>query len=542
MVRMDDGVVTFKGGSISNSTAVRACAERESRVPRAVGWYVARCSTADRWRARRMLRRVVYGVRRMRPAWSVLCMLHHHCRIDACCIGASAHAACCVGARCMLFTPVYFASARVPCCLGARNTLHCRRTAVPQRLLLCDALLVRCACAARSDEGRAVTVAERRRDALVRRLMAAAAAACSPWTRAPRCSTPWRYPAPKQRYERVEPDAQLGRVSADGVHRPIALGVAAPAYAQDYGYGGVVRMEDGAVTFKGGSISNSTAVRACARRESRVPRAVGWYVARCGTADGWRARRMLRPVVCGVRRMRPAWSVLCMLHHHCCIDACCIGASARVASVRAACCVGACCVLHRRVLHVACCKRAAVPQRTVVQSVVWCLVRVRCPIGRRPGCCGCRAAARCARAQINGGGGGGVLSMTKGTALFDAVAISGTGAAVRASRAGCAVGAGVGGRGASADCIGRGCAGLCAGLRRRGAHGGWRRHVQGRLDLEQHGGACVCPARVARPARRGMVCCAVRHGRWMARTAHAAVSGVRCTAHAAGVERLRTPF
>ncbi len=46
------------------------------------------------------------------------------------------------------------------------------------------------------------------------------------------------------------------------------MGVAAPACAQDYG---VVSMEDGAVTFKGGSISNSKAVRACAERESRVP-------------------------------------------------------------------------------------------------------------------------------------------------------------------------------------------------------------------------------------------------------------------------------
>ena len=58
------------------------------------------------------------------------------------------------------------------------------------------------------------------------------------------------------------------RVSADGVRRPIAVGVAALACAQDFG--GVVRMDDGAVTFKGGSISNTTAVRApnasCASR------------------------------------------------------------------------------------------------------------------------------------------------------------------------------------------------------------------------------------------------------------------------------------
>ncbi len=90
--------------------------------------------------------------------------------------------------------------------------------------------------------------------------------------------------------------------------RPIAMGVAAPACAQ---FGGVVSMFDGAVTFKGGSISNSTAaVRAPSA--SCASRAVVWCVARCGTADTWRARcgaRMLRRVVYGVRRMRPAWSV-----------------------------------------------------------------------------------------------------------------------------------------------------------------------------------------------------------------------------------------
>jgi hypothetical protein len=52
--------------------------------------------------------------------------------------------------------------------------------------------------------------------------------------------------------------------------------------------------------------------------------------------------------------------------------------------------------------------------------------------------------------------------MTAGTALFDAVAISGTEAKARAGLVRrCAVGAGVGGRGALADCSTRGCAG-CA--------------------------------------------------------------------------------
>ncbi len=75
--------------------------------------------------------------------------------------------------------------------------------------------------------------------------------------------------------------------------------------AQDYG--GVVRMGDGAVTFKGGSISNSTAVRAPSA--SGASRAIIWYVARRRTSDGWRARRMLRRVVYGVRRIEPEWSV-----------------------------------------------------------------------------------------------------------------------------------------------------------------------------------------------------------------------------------------
>ncbi len=63
-----------------------------------------------------------------------------------------------------------------------------------------------------------------------------------------------------------------------------------------------------------------------------------------------------------------------------------------------------------------------------------------------------------------------MLSMAKGTALFDAVAISDTGASVRARRGGCsggaarqadACGGGCGRTVCAADCGGRGCAG-CA--------------------------------------------------------------------------------
>jgi hypothetical protein len=331
-------------------------------------------------------------------------------------------------------------------------------------------------------------------------------------------------------------DAQLGRVSADGVRRPISTGGAALACAQG-GSGGVVRMEDGAVLFKGGSISNSTAVRACAQRESRVRAA--WYGMLRGAArpmDGAHGAR------CG------EWCAVygaCGRRGACCIGCIIIVASMRVASVlrralprcalhvasvRVACCIGACCTLH---------VANAQPSRSARSCSplcgVWCACAARSGEGR--------AVAVTERGR-------------------DALVCSPTTAACspwtraprcstpwrypapkqRCVRASAAMRSWGGCR--RTGCIGRlqqACyAGLCAGVRRRRrcvAHGRGGRHVQGRLDLEQHGGACVRRARVARPARRGMVSCAVRHGRWMARKAHAAASGVRCTAHAAGVER-----
>jgi hypothetical protein len=107
-----------------------------------------------------------------------------------------------------------------------------------------------------------------------------------------------------------------------------------------------------------------------------------------------------------------------------------------------------------------------------------------------------RAAARCARAQYSGG----VLFMTKGTALFDTVTISGTEAGVRASRAGCAQMGCVSADGMRDRLRRAWLRRLCAGRRRRGFHRGWHRHVQGRLDLEQYGGACAQrELRVRRP-------------------------------------------
>jgi hypothetical protein len=127
------------------------------------------------------------------------------------------------------------------------------------------------------------------------------------------------------------PGCVVGRVSADGVRGRLQLAwqrrlcAVQRRGAQDVG--GVVRMLDGAVTFKGGSISNSKAtVRAPSASCASPRRGMVCCAARHGRWMGARrGARMLRRVVYGVRRMRPAWRVLCMLHHHV--------ASMRVASV-----------------------------------------------------------------------------------------------------------------------------------------------------------------------------------------------------------------
>jgi hypothetical protein len=257
---MKDGAVTFKGGSIANSTAVRACAQCESRVRarwygmlrgaarRINGAHGAAHACCGEWctvcgacggsgaceysfvivgeRATPSGRGVLHIARALHDARALVthrvarvpnrkgaffgarCMMRRRAFhviytsllfIGACCMlhrrafrVSSAHVACCLGARCMLHW----------CALHGALATHSR----PAAPLLCGALLVRRACAARSGEGRAVAVAERRRDALVRSPGAAAysaAAACSRWPRAPRCSTPWRYPAPKQRCVRA---------------------------------------------------------------------------------------------------------------------------------------------------------------------------------------------------------------------------------------------------------------------------------------------------------------------------------------------------
>ncbi len=127
------------------------------------------------------------------------------------------------------------------------------------------------------------------------------------------------------------------------------------------------------------------------------------------------------------------------------------------------------------------------------------------PDWSKAGLCGGRAAAQCTRAQINGGG---VLSIAKGTALFDAVAISGTDAGVRGGAGRrcesgrCAHGAGVGGRVAGPIAASVGCVG-CA----QTGGGGVVRISDGAVTFK--GGTISNSKAVrARPLRLHVLCCA----------------------------------
>jgi hypothetical protein len=111
-------------------------------------------------------------------------------------------------------------------------------------------------------------------------------------------------------------DAQWGRVSADGVRGRFARGHDRFGCAQN-GRGGVVRMGGGVVTFKGGTISNSKAVRAHQLR---------WHVPR-------------RMVKCS-----------CFLHSACCVVRATSWACRAVRVTRCARAVAFC-----NTLHVACC-------------------------------------------------------------------------------------------------------------------------------------------------------------------------------------------
>ncbi len=176
----------------------------------------------------------------------VLCVvLRVASAVVACCIDA-----CCIGARIMLHR----------CALHVASVTRSPPAALPPCGALHGVLRVG---AARFGKGRAFAVAERRRDALVR---SRTAAVCSPWTRAPRCSTPWRYLTPMQGCVRGGAALRVSGRCAHGagvggrVAGPIAASVGCVGCAQTGG--GVVRISDGAVTFKGGTISSSKAVRA----------------------------------------------------------------------------------------------------------------------------------------------------------------------------------------------------------------------------------------------------------------------------------------
>jgi hypothetical protein len=122
--------------------------------------------------------------------------------------------------------------------------------------------------------------------------------------------------------------------------------------------------------------------------------------------------------------VRVACSLRCALHVASPRVACC---ALHVASLHAssALVTSAHCMLHRFIVS----SETRSPRYGAPPCGTCGVLCVRGSIGQRPGCCGGRAAARCARAQRSGGG---VLSMAKGTALFDTVAISGTEAGVRA--------------------------------------------------------------------------------------------------------------
>jgi hypothetical protein len=192
-------------------------------------------------------------------------------------------------------------------------------------------------------------------------------------------------------------------------------------------------------------------------------------------------------------------------------------ASARVASARvahgarrlSAGCIGARCTwctsfkcgLHRRLLR-RCglhrCIGDAQPSRseTAVGCVAQCAARARLDWAKG-GLCGGRAAVRCARAQVYAGG---VLSMFKGTALFDAVAISDTGAGVRywqfgdASRGRCALG-----RVLAYGMRGRFAAGVAGPAVRRRAMAAWCACIMG--PSRSRAERSRAPSRCARCAR-----------------------------------------
>jgi hypothetical protein len=367
-VSLSGGAVTFKGGSISNSTAwVRparvarparrgkvCCAVRHGRwkartvrrthaaasgVRRTAACgrsgaceyaFLYRCRRADPIGTRSAAQQRARGVRRtMRlhsscTAWRGFptegCMHRGILCAEAAYRPGAAPGACgtrcgmryamcmlhrralarCIGARWRV------ASARVARCTGLRRMLHAANAQPSRSARSCSPLCsVRCACASRSGEGRAFAAAERRRGALVR----SPSAACSSWTRAPRCSTPWRYPAPQQGCVRV------GLVrSGAGVG-----GRGATADCNTRGCVGVcaARRRRGAHVRWRRDVQGRLDLEhqrggACAQRELRVP--APWYGMLRGAARPMDGAHGAAHACCGewctaYGRMRPEWSM-----------------------------------------------------------------------------------------------------------------------------------------------------------------------------------------------------------------------------------------
>ncbi len=208
------------------------------------------------------------------------------------------------------------------CCIGAPCTLHRRRIAFPHRLGVWYVAWRATRGPSSMGQRAGFAVAERRCDAHVPRLIATAA--CSPCSRAPRCSKPWRYPTPKHRCGTgrgggaSRADARWGGCGRTGCRADCNRRGCAGCAQKG---GGVVRMVDGAVTFKNGTISDAR-VRNRNGEEvgAPVPHVVGdalyascctWRMLYDVCCALWHGRWMARTIWFGFRR---GWCCSYTLH------------------------------------------------------------------------------------------------------------------------------------------------------------------------------------------------------------------------------------
>jgi hypothetical protein len=239
------------------------------------------------------------------------CALHVASARVASCIGARCIGSRCIGARCIgavhrlgLPRPLLHRLVLHP--IGwPRRSLHRRRAAVPQRRCRVMRCSVRCACAARLGEGRAVFWLP----------SGGAMRSCAVLWR--RCALhdhghrAVRHRGDIRHRSKGACGASAAMRSLGGCRRTGCVGRLQWAWLRRL----VRRMAAAAWCAWSMALSRSRAARSRTARRcvrpARVarPRAMAWYVARCGTADGWQARCMLRRVVYGVRRVEPEWSV-----------------------------------------------------------------------------------------------------------------------------------------------------------------------------------------------------------------------------------------